>query len=268
MKSDPSSPRLPISVCIISGAEAHRIGRTLASIADWTAEIRVVLNEEVQDGTDEIARKYGATVFREPWKGYIAQMNSAAAKATQPWILALDADEVITPESRQEIMDLFQKQQVDGATAYSFPRTTCFAGRWLRHGENYPDRQTRLWKNGQAKWGGVDPHYKLEVSGHIQKLRKDMLHYSNQTINQQLSKMASYSDLFVKHCLETNRQIGSADLIVRPFWRFFRSYFLLLGFLDGWAGYYLAWHAAFSTATRYMKAREAQKSPGNTDCPG
>src|SRR3954453_5163261 len=140
MKTDASGPRLPISVCIISGAEAHRIGRTLASIADWTSEICVVLNQEVQDGTDDIARKYGATVFREPWKGYTAQMNSAAQKARQPWILALDADEVITSETRQEIVSLFESKAIDRATAWSFPRTTCFAGRWLRHGENYPDR--------------------------------------------------------------------------------------------------------------------------------
>jgi glycosyltransferase involved in cell wall biosynthesis len=259
MKTDTSCPRLPISVCIISGAEAHRIGRTLASIADWTSELCVVLNAEVQDGTDEIARKYGAAVFREPWKGYTAQMNSAAQKATQPWILALDADEVITPESRHEIVALFESKAIDRAAAWSFPRTTCFAGRWLRHGENYPDRQIRLWKRGQAKWGGIDPHYKLEVSGAIRKLRQDMLHYSNQTINQQLSKLATYSDLFVKHCLETDRKVGPMDMIVRPFWRFFRSYVLLRGFLDGWAGYYLAWHAAFSTATRYMKVREARR---------
>ncbi|MDB6032197.1 MAG: glycosyl transferase [Verrucomicrobiales bacterium] len=265
MKTDLSGPRLPISVCVISGAEAHRIGRTLASIADWTSEICVVINAEVQDGTDDIARKYGATIFRESWKGYIAQMNSAAEKATQPWILALDADEVVTPDSRQEIVTLFQDQQADLDTAYSFPRCTCFAGRWLRHGENYPDRQVRLWKKGQAKWGGVDPHYKLEVTGPVKKLRKDMLHYSNQTINQQLSKLASYSDLFVKHCLETNRKVGPLDLIVRPFWRFFRSYFLLRGFLDGWAGYYLAWHAAFSTATRYMKVREARRERQGED---
>ena len=75
--------QLPISICIISGAEAHRIGRTLASVANWSSEIIVVLNHDVCDGTDEIAEKYGAKVFREPWKGFIGQKNSAADKATQ-----------------------------------------------------------------------------------------------------------------------------------------------------------------------------------------
>src|SRR5207302_4957859 len=95
--------RLPISVCIISGAEARRIGRALESVAEWTTEIIVVLNAEVRDGTEEIALKHGAKVFREPWKGYVAQKNSALNKATQPWLLNVDADEAVSPELRSEL---------------------------------------------------------------------------------------------------------------------------------------------------------------------
>ena len=58
--------KLPISVCIISGAEAGRIGRALKSVADWAGEIIVVLNEDVRDGTEEIALKHGAKVFVNP----------------------------------------------------------------------------------------------------------------------------------------------------------------------------------------------------------
>ena len=75
---------LPLSVCMISGAEAPRIGRALESVAGWAAEIVVVLNEQVDDGTDQIALKYGAKVYREAWKGFIAQKNSCADKASNP----------------------------------------------------------------------------------------------------------------------------------------------------------------------------------------
>src|SRR5580765_6854760 len=94
---------LPISVCMISGQEAHRIGRALASVEGWTTEILVVLNHDAADGTEVVARKYGAKVFREPWKGYIAQKNSVADKATQPWLFNLDADEAVSPNLRQQI---------------------------------------------------------------------------------------------------------------------------------------------------------------------
>ena len=82
---------------MIAGNETRRIRRALESIAGWTAEIIVVLNDDVNDGTDKIATEFGAKVFREPWKGHIAQKNSAAQKANSDWILGLDADEVVEP---------------------------------------------------------------------------------------------------------------------------------------------------------------------------
>src|SRR4051794_7826122 len=102
--------RLPISVCIISGPEAHRIARSLESVSSWTAEVIVVLNDDVKDGTDDIAARSGAKVFREPWKGYMAQKNSAAEKASSEWILNLDADEVVSLELRDQIIALFQDE--------------------------------------------------------------------------------------------------------------------------------------------------------------
>jgi glycosyltransferase involved in cell wall biosynthesis len=84
---------------MIAGAEAHRIARALDSVKAWAGEIIVVLNEEVQDGTDRIAEACGARVVREPWKGHIEQKNSATAKATQDWVLGLDADEEVSPRA-------------------------------------------------------------------------------------------------------------------------------------------------------------------------
>lgn len=83
--------RLPISVCMISGAEAHRIGRSLASVGGSTSEIIVVLNDQVADGTEQVAERFGAKVFREPWKGHVAQKNSAAERATQPWVYSMES---------------------------------------------------------------------------------------------------------------------------------------------------------------------------------
>ena len=102
-----TTERLPLSVCMIAGAEAHRIRRSLESVAGWAGEIIVVINEEVTDGTDRIAASYGARVFREPWKGYAAQKNSAIDKAAGEWILSLDADEEVEPALTQEISDIF-----------------------------------------------------------------------------------------------------------------------------------------------------------------
>ncbi len=266
ISSNSPAPPLPISVCLIAGAEAVRIGRTLKAVADWVTDIHVVLNEDVTDGTDAIAREHGAVVHREPWRGHVAQKNSALAKATQPWVLGLDADEVVSVELGEEIARLFADvTRLATHSAWSFPRCTWVCGRFLRHGDWYPDRQTRLWKRGAAKWAGENPHDKLEVQGTIGKLRSDLLHYSIQSLNQQLGKIPPYTDAFVRQRLARGQRAGWGALILRPGWTFVRGYFLRLGFLDGWQGYYVARMNAFTTLTRYAKLIERANEPRRHD---
>lgn len=254
--------KLPLSVCMIAGAEAHRIGPALQSVAGWTSEIIVVLNTEVSDGTDRIAAEFGAQVHREPWKGFVGQKNSAAEKASQPWVLGLDADEVVPPRLRQEIESTLNQPQNPAKAAFSFPRCTFYCGRWIRHGDWYPDRVTRLWNKQAARWEGIEPHAYLSVDGPVGRLRSDLHHFSNESIDRQIAKIAPYSDSFVRHYRESGRGAGVLDLAVRPWWRFLRAYVFKLGFLDGWPGYYIAWLSAFSAATRYAKVRESQSLPG------
>lgn len=253
--------RLPISVCMIAGAEAGRIGRSLEAVVGWVTDIHVVLNEDVADGTDEIAQQYGAAVYREPWEGHVAQKNSALAKATQTWVLGLDADEVVSVELRADLTRLFADASLLAAhAAYSFPRCTWVCGRFIRHGDWYPDRQTRLWKRDAAKWAGENPHDKLEVQGSVGRLRGDLLHYSIQSLNQQLGKIPGYTDAFVQQRLARGQCAGWSALALRPWWTFVRGYFLRLGFLDGWQGYYVARMNAFTALTRYTKLREATEA--------
>jgi glycosyltransferase involved in cell wall biosynthesis len=250
---------LPISVCFVSGAEASRIGPALESVADWTEEIIVVLNEEVADGTEAVARRHGAKVFREPWKGFIGQKNSSAEKASSPWILGMDADERVSPELKAELHRLFETKP--DAAAYEFPRCTYYCGRWIRHGDWYPDRVIRLWRRGSARWEGVEPHARLEVKGPVGRLDSDLLHWSNESIEKQISKISPYSRSFAEHRRDQGRGVSFLDLAFRPWWKFFRAYILKAGFLDGWPGYYIAWMSAFSTATRYVMVREAALPP-------
>jgi glycosyltransferase involved in cell wall biosynthesis len=244
---------------MIAGNEAHRIHRSLKSVSGWVAEIIVVINDDVADGTDKIAANYGAKVFREPWKGYGAQKNSAAEKAAQEWVLGLDADEIVSPELRAEIQQLFASpEKLQRFVAYNFPRCTFYCGRWIRHGDWYPDRQTRLWRRGKARWSGVQVHEKLEVDGLAGRLRAELQHYTTETINHQIAKTVRYADDFVRHCAEQEKTVTFLDLLVRPVWRFWRGYLFRLGFLDGWQGFTIAWLTAFYTFLRYVKVRESQ----------
>jgi len=247
--------RLPISVCLIASNEAHRIRRALESVTGWASEIIVILNEEVNDGTDKIAESLGAKVFREPWQGFIGQKNSAAGKCTQPWLLNLDADEVVTPELQKEITALLGAGKPPHAV-YEFPRCSFYCGRWIRHGDWYPDRVQRLWRRGAARWAGDEPHARLEVAGSIGRLRSDLLHFTNESIAHHISKISPYHAVFVKERRATGRPVNFFELAIRPSWRFIRAYFLRLGFLDGWQGFYIAKFNAFSTLTKYAMVLE------------
>jgi len=248
---------LPISVCMISGAEAGRIARALESVKDWVSEIIVVLNDNVTDGTEAVAHEHGAKVFREPWKGYLAQKASATDKCTQPWIFNLDADEVVSHELRDELLARFAKaESLNSCAALSFPRLSEFCGRWIRHGDWYPDRLTRIWRKGQGAWSGRDPHPYVKVNGKIEKLRGNLLHFSSESITGRLGKIVHFSDEFLLQHRGDPRP-GIVQLAVRPWWRFVRAYVFRLGFLDGWQGFYIASHTSFATLVRYSKLREA-----------
>ena len=250
---------IPISVCLIAGNEAARIRPTLESVAGWAAEIVIVLNDDVADGTDKIAAEFGAKVFRETWKGFGPQKQSAAEKCTQPWLLNLDADEVVSPELRAEITALLADEKRSRVhAAYSFPRCTFYCGRWIRHGNWYPDRQIRLWQRGQARWSASQVHEILEVNGSLGRLRGELFHRSMDSINHHVAKLTEYSDIFARQ--NAGRNVGIFELSVRPWWRFVRSYILRAGFLDGWQGYAIARLSAHDVFLRNVKICEAQSA--------
>jgi len=257
--------QLPISVCIIAGNEAQRIRRALDCVADWVAEIVVVTDDKVTDGTGRIAESYGAKVYCRSWEGHAVHRNFASEKATQPWLFALDVDEVVSPALREEIAGAISNAGAspDAPAAYGFPRCTFYCGRWIRHGNWYPDRKIRIWRREAGRWEG-SPHEKLVIQGSVAWLRGDLLHYSMESLEHQVKKTISTADYFLQQCETSGRKVGFADLAFRPWWSFFRSYFLRLGFLDGWQGYVIAWMTAFYTFLRYAKVLVTRKGRAET----
>jgi len=246
---------------MIAGNEAHRIRRALDSVAGWTSEIIVVTDDRVTDGTGRIAEVYGAKTYCRPWDGHAVHRNFASEKASQPWLLAIDADEVVSEKLRDEIVSVFRSgTDHKWVAAYSFPRLSFFCGRWIRHGDWYPDRKVRLWRRNAGRWEG-NPHEKLILQGQVLPLQADLFHFSNESIDHLLGKIGPVSTNFVRQQRGRGKSTGILDLAVRPYWKFFRAYVLRLGFLDGWPGYFIAWMDAFSTVTRYAKVKEAEQQP-------
>jgi glycosyltransferase involved in cell wall biosynthesis len=249
---------------MIAGSEERRIGPALDSVKGWAAEIIVVINDNVKDRTEQLCRDAGAKVFREPWKGHVEQKNSAAAKATQPWLFGLDSDEALTPELKEELSEILRNAPADVA-GFSVPRLSSYLGRWIRHGDWYPDRKVRIWRAGMARWVGDNPHDRLSVDGSVHPLRNDLLHRPMESIDHQIRKTVEYADIFAENAVRDGKKAGVAEIVARPVFRFFRCYILKLGFLDGWQGFVIAWMVAFYTFLRYTKVKiaEESKSPGS-----
>jgi glycosyltransferase involved in cell wall biosynthesis len=251
--------KLPISVCIVSGAEAHRIGKCLASVAPWTSQIVVVLNQEVQDGTDAIVTSFGGEVHRHPWPGFREQKNRALGYATFPWILSLDADEEVSPDLQESIARCFEGDQTRFVGA-RFARKVWFLGRWITHGDWYPDRVLRLFQRGNGKWAGSAEHCAVEAPGACATLAGDLLHYTNPDIAAYVGKINYFADLCLQRQLAEKARWSASAAILRSAWRFVRAYFFRIGFLDGYPGFFIAASTAYSTLVRHSRLFEHLQS--------
>jgi len=240
--------RLPLSVAIISFDEEDNIRRTLEAVRPIASEI-VVVDSHSTDRTREIARELGARVFEEDWKGHIAQKNSALEKCTQPWILALDCDEVVSPGLREAIVGALRQPAADG---YLINRRTIYLGRPLRHMWQ-PDWKLRLvHREAGPVWGGYDPHDSLSISGRSEKLRGGFLdHYSYRDLDDHFRRMVTYARTSARSYHERGRRSGPAAIVLRPLAAFLSAWIVRRGFLDGVPGLIAASSTFVSVLLKY-----------------
>ena len=246
----------PLSISVITRNEASNLERCLASVAGLAGEI-VVMDSGSTDATAEIAARHGVRWLHQDWLGYRDQKQAALEQCTQPWVLALDADEEVSPAMRQDILTFFEQHasRHDGA---SFPRKVWFLGRWITHGDWYPDRKLRLVRRERARWGGSPEHDKLEVPGTVQACAGDLHHFSFPTMARYVEKINIFADDYLKRQLAEGKQWSPAATLFRPAWRFVRAYVLRRGFLDGFPGLWIAWSTAYQTFVRHSRLYEHQ----------
>jgi glycosyltransferase involved in cell wall biosynthesis len=214
--------------------------------APFAAEI-VVVDSGSRDDTVEIARRFRARVVEHPFAGFGAQKNFAVAAATHDWVLCLDADERVTPELARSIADALAAPR---GVAYAVARRNRFLGRWLAHGEGYPDWNVRLFDRRRARWSEDAVHEHVVAEGPVARLAGDLLHASAESIDAYLAKQNRYTTLQAEAMHARGERASVARLVVSPLFRFFRFYVLRLGFLDGVAGLV---HIAIGCQNSFMK---------------
>lgn len=248
---------MEISVVLITYNEQDRIESALKSVADIASEI-IIVDSFSTDDTVKIAKKYTKNVFQRKWTNFSDQKNFANNKASFPWILSLDADERISPKLREEILQIKKKREPE-TSAFSMPRQVFYLGRWIKHTVWFPDRKIRLFQKTKAHWDGEFVHGRLVVEGKTQKLNGALLHYAFRNIHEHLDQINTFSDLAAQKLYAEQKKCSWARLVWCPHFGFFKSYFLKLGFLDGFPGFIVSVLHGYSIFLRYAKLREIWK---------
>jgi glycosyltransferase involved in cell wall biosynthesis len=252
----------PVSAAIITLNEQHNIAGALESVS-WADEI-IIVDSGSQDRTLEICRGFTDKIFRREWTGFVDQKNYAVAKASNDWILSLDADERVSPELREEIREEMRSGfRNDG---YSIPRKARFMGRWILHGDWYPDCQVRLFDRRKGKWRGGRVHESVTVAGTTGRMRAEIHHYTYRDFSEYLRKLETYSTLAAMDYSERGRKTAPLMLLAKPLGVFVKAYLLKGGFRDGSAGFVVAVMGAVSVFFKYAKLYEIGKeSDRNAD---
>lgn len=255
-----ATARPTVSAIVVCYNEEENIGACLESLR-WCDEI-VVIDSFSTDGTVEICRRFTDRVIQKAWAGYRDQKAFAHSQATQDWVLLVDSDERVTPELREEIGQALARDKGE-YSGYALPRLVFYLNRWWRRGGWYPDYDVRLFRRERATWGGTDPHEKIIVDGKVRRLRHPLHHFSYRDIEDHIARINRFTSISSGELRRSGRSWRLVDALFRPAARFFHSYVLQRGFMEGFAGFYVAVTAAVYVFLKYAKLWELETEEKN-----
>ena len=249
------APRQPLSVAIITLNAATQLEACLRSVR--FADEVVVVDSGSTDGTQALAERFGARVIAQDWLGFGRQKQFAVDAAAHDWVLCLDADERVTPELQASIENALQNPST---AAFRFPRCNRFLGRYLKHGEGYPDWSLRLFDRRQAHWSDDAVHEKVETKSSVGELTGDLLHDSAESLAAYLTKQNRYTTLAAEMALAAGKRASFGRIAFSPLVRFIKFYFIRQGFRDGLPGLIHIAIGCFNSFMKYSKMLERQNS--------
>jgi len=244
---------MKLSVAMITRNEERILETTLKSVMDFADEI-VIVDSGSTDRTEEIAKKYSVKFYKEDWKGYGLQKNSAIEKCSGDWILNIDADEEISHELRAKIIDIKNNEQEKKVFEINF-LSTCF-GKEIKYGGWSNFYRIRLFRKNAGKFNDNMVHEEFETQEKIYVLKEQIRHHTYITLEEYFDKFNRYSTEGSLEYFKRSKKYNWYQIFFNSGFVFFKNYILRLGILDGVEGYLLAKATAMQTMTKYYKLKE------------
>ena len=233
-----------ITVIIPSFNEENYIQDCLQSVT--FANQIILIDSFSSDNTIEIAKKFNCEIIQRKFDNFSNQKNEAIKLAKSDWILFLDADERVTEKLKLEILKTVKKPKFN---AYKIKFPHFYMNRFLYHTEN---KVVRFVKNENIYFEG-EVHEKLLHKGTVGLLKNFMIHYTYKGLFHYIKKKDSYAWFQAKMSKDKNKKANYFHLIFKPFYRFFHTYIIRKGFLDGVPGLAVATIDAYGVFSRYVK---------------
>lgn len=251
-----------LSVIIITKNAEKNIKECLDALS-WVDEI-IVVDRMSDDRTVEVCRTYpNVAVYRVEVEGlYGPQRNYTLTKATGEWILALDADEIVTPQLAREIEEAVKDKT---ALGYSLSRKNMFLGQWIKSCGWWPDYNIRLFRKGVTKWPrGIHDALTIEDKSRVAYLKNPLIHNSYSSLEQYFNKFNFYTTQLAYEEYEKGNRVSKLNFcvyfVLKPVLFFLRKYFLLKGYKAGFRGFFISFSSALVIFVTYAKLWEKQKN--------
>ncbi|HNX81554.1 MAG TPA: glycosyltransferase family 2 protein [Candidatus Omnitrophota bacterium] len=242
-----------LSVVILTKNEASRIRPCLASVHNWADEI-IVVDDASTDNTVAIVKEYTDSVFERPMENEGRHRNWAYSKASNTWVLSLDADEQVTPELRAEITKVLAGSPSENG--FTIPRRNFIGTYWVKHGGWYPSPQLRLFRKDKFRYEEVAVHPRAFMDDPCGHLQSDMIHYSYRSIEDFLAKLNNQTTREAQKWFDQNKPMTLGRFVWRTYDRFMRGYFGRHGYKDGVIGFTIAFFAGLYQFISYLKYQE------------
>lgn len=241
--------------------EEQNIRRCLESVK-WCDEI-VVVDSGSTDETLSICREYTDRIFERSWPGFVEQKRFALGQCTHEWALNIDADEEVSPELRDEMIEMLSadmKQQIEHSGFYLL-RVVFYLNRWWRKGGWYPEYRLRFFRRKATSWGGEDPHEKALVTGRTMRLKNELRHYTYADMSQHARSLNMLSSVAAASMHARGESSTLLQMVLNPLFRFFKFYVLKKGFLEGLPGFIVALLEGHYVFLKYVKLWELERNP-------